>query len=243
MLRLTHALLTIAFVVAASNGAMAAPKAKPAPTDLECAACVSQGELDFDPATQAELDAHGIDAGAQRAAIQSQVDALRDDVVALQVAPLPGSRLVVVDATGNQVGEFVSVWSDDSFGAMVLAGIGGRIVLLTIASTRIPASGTVAFEGPDCTGNAWINSTSNNHLNTFVSATIARARVIKLNGIRELWAFDDVPPGDAWILSWFNTGSCSTYNSLELRPGMVPATLLDADLDTLFPPPYSIEYQ
>ena len=76
---------TIAWVALASTTLEAAPKEKPAPTDLNCTACVSQGELDFDAATQAELDAHGIDAGAQRAAIQSQVTTLQADVAAHDV--------------------------------------------------------------------------------------------------------------------------------------------------------------
>ena len=82
---------TIAWVALASTTLEAAPKEKPAPTDLNCTACVSQEELDFDAATQAELDSaqsdlgtHAADAQAQVAALKAQIDALQAQVATMQ---------------------------------------------------------------------------------------------------------------------------------------------------------------
>lgn len=156
-----------------------------------------------------------------------------------------GLEFVLLDNLGRQVGTILDISQGQSPSILLIVKIQSRNVLLQVYPDQIHLSGTVQFEGPNCTGNPWVNP---DFFGSFQSSTLASTRVVFADqsapegSRRELWELDDVEPTDILAFSQL-AGTCNNFPGGLLRENLVPATKLEDDLHTLFPPPYSLELQ
>ena len=101
---------------------------------------------------------------------------------------------------------------------------------------------TVLFDGVDCNGNAWLEAL---HVlsEVFSPAFDAAAVVPDLQNENApmLYTNSDDLPQDIFIVSGLSDSGCGDAANRVIS--VVPAELLDADLHTTFPPPYTLEIQ
>ena len=163
------------------------------------------------------------------------------------VEPPSGGIGVLRDAGGNIIGKVVGITRTS---VTILFDAAGQTVSATVEGGRgfrtagfnfgaIPGAGDVLFDNADCTGGAWLEVTNSDFFDEFRVAMIVGEENIDSDE-RRLYLPDTTVPSAPHTVASRLFIICSPFGVPQTLD-LVPALLIDPDLHTTFPKPYTLD--